>query len=96
MEATQFAYGQRTNLADPGFVPNVTELEKYYLTNEVVDAARAKIVANETFPVLYYDPTSYGASNESGTSHMAAVDYSGMAVSLTTTVNTIWGSRVST
>lgn len=70
-------------------------LERSYLTEEVAAAARAKIVDNATFPTSYYNPSNYYPSRESGTSHLATADGSGMAVSLTTTVNLIWGSRVS-
>jgi gamma-glutamyltranspeptidase/glutathione hydrolase len=73
----------------------VTELEAAYLTEEVAAEARAKIVSGETFPVSYYNPSNYYTTREGGTSHLAAVDGNGMAVSLTTTVNLIWGSQVS-
>lgn len=91
----RLAYGQRATLGDPAFTANVTSVERSYLTEEVVKAARSRIVAGETFPTSYYDPSEYVPSAESGTSHLATADASGMAVSLTTTVNTGWGSRVS-
>jgi gamma-glutamyltranspeptidase/glutathione hydrolase len=47
---------------------------------------RGKIRDNATFPVPYYDPSNYTVLDDHGTSHMAAIDQSGMAVSLTTTV----------
>ncbi|ORY23689.1 gamma-glutamyltranspeptidase [Naematelia encephala] len=94
LEATEFAYGQRSTLADPGFVANVTYLEQSYLTNATAATVRSLINDTATYPVTYYDPSTYFPSRESGTSHMAIVDGDGMAVSLTTTVNTIWGSRV--
>ncbi|ORY39482.1 gamma-glutamyltranspeptidase [Leucosporidium creatinivorum] len=94
LEATQFAYGQRTQYGDPAFTKNVTDLQQYYLTDSVVEELRAKIIDNTTFPVGYYDPSNYTATRESGTSHMAVIDSNGQAVSLTTTVNTYWGSTV--
>lgn len=57
---------------------------------------RAKISDNTTYAVEYYDPENYISLNDSGTSHMAAVDQWGNAVSLTTTVNFYWGSQVMT
>ena len=95
IEANKFAYGQRATFGDPAFTPNVTELERAYLTEEVAAEARAKIVSGETFPVGYYNPSNYYTTRENGTSHLATVDGNGMAVSLTTTVNLIWGSQVS-
>lgn len=96
IEANKFAYGQRATFGDPAFTPNVTELERAYLTEEVAAEARAKIVSGETFPVSYYNPSNYYTTREGGTSHLATADGKGMAVSLTTTVNLIWGSQVST
>lgn len=86
VEATRFAYGQRTEFGDPAFTPNVTELEAYFLTDEVADEVRSKIMDNETFPITYYNPENYQVLIDNGTSHMAVIDKDGMAVSLTTTV----------
>jgi len=95
VEATKFAYGQRATLGDPAFTSNVTMLENSYLTEEIASLARSKIVQNETFPVGYYNPSNYYPTRESGTSHLATADGTGMSVSLTTTVNLLWGSKVS-
>ena len=73
----------------------MTTLEQKYLTEQVVSSVRARIKDNATFPTSYYDPDKYIPTNEHGTSHMASVDDCGMSVSLTTTVNLIWGSRIS-
>ncbi|KAJ7870442.1 gamma-glutamyltranspeptidase [Mycena leptocephala] len=96
IEATRFAYGQRTQYGDPAFTANVTDLQQYYLTAEALADVRDKIQDNATFPVPYYDPSNYTVLDDHGTSHMAAIDQSGMAVSLTTTVNLYWGSQVMT
>ncbi|KAK7046979.1 gamma-glutamyltranspeptidase [Favolaschia claudopus] len=96
IEATRFAYGQRTQYGDPAFTSNVTDLEKFYLTPKAVDSVRSQIKDNQTFPLGYYDPTKYTPLEDHGTSHMAVIDGSGMAVSLTTTVNLFWGSQVMT
>lgn len=96
MEADKFGYGQRSTLGDPAFTENVTALEASYLTEEVGAAARAKITGDTTYPGTYYNPSNYApAQQEGGTSHLATVDCNGMAISLTTTVNLLWGSRVS-
>ncbi|WOO81105.1 Glutathione hydrolase proenzyme [Vanrija pseudolonga] len=96
VEADKLGYGQRATLGDPAFTANVTALEASYLTEPVIKAARARIHANTTFPPPYYNPDNYFPSREGGTSHLAAVDKDGNAVSLTTTVNLIWGSGVIT
>lgn len=95
IESTKFAYGERTQLGDPAFVPNASYIQTLFVSPE--DAARKAALINDTsvLPVAEYDPTSYlPASRESGTSELAAVDAEGNAVTLTTTVNLIWGSQV--
>ena len=94
VEANKFAYGQRATLGDPAFTANVTALEKSYLTEQVASEARTRISDDTTFATTYYDPSGYIPFEEGGTSHLAVVDGSGMAISLTTTVNLIFGSRV--
>ncbi|KAF9021815.1 gamma-glutamyltranspeptidase [Hymenopellis radicata] len=96
IQATKFAYGQRTNFGDPAFTKNVTRLEKTYLTEEVVEKVREMLPQNTTYVAKYYDPASYQVLSDNGTSHMVAVDKDGNAVSLTTTVNLYWGSQVMT
>ncbi|KAJ3744073.1 gamma-glutamyltranspeptidase [Lentinula detonsa] len=96
VEATRFAYGQRTEYGDPAFTPNVTELEAYFLTEAVVNETRSKIADNQTFSVPYYNPENYQVLIDNGTSHMAVIDKDGMAISLTTTVNNFWGSYLMT
>lgn len=95
IESTKFAYGQRATLGDPAFTANVSSLEQAYITEEVASLARERISDDQTFESSYYDPSGYFPSQEFGTSYLATVDGNGMAVSLTTTVNLYWGSRVS-
>jgi gamma-glutamyltranspeptidase/glutathione hydrolase len=95
IEATKFAYGQRATLGDPAFTSNVSSLEQTYITEDVASLARAKISDNQTHPSAYYTPSGYIPTQEFGTSYLATVDGNGMAISLTTTVNLYWGSRVS-
>lgn len=96
IEATKFGYGQRSLLSDPKFGNNTQQTELSFLSDAVVEEARSKIITNQTFGTEYYSPSGLVPGPESGTSHLAVVDGSGMAISLTTTVNTAWGSRVMT
>ncbi|KAJ6623712.1 gamma-glutamyltranspeptidase [Mycena sp. CBHHK59/15] len=96
IQATKFAYGQRTNFGDPAFTANVTDLEALYLEEATAESIREILPHNTTYPAAYYDPSAYQVLSDNGTSHMAAVDQWGGAVSLTTTVNLYWGSRVMT
>ncbi|KAI4526616.1 gamma-glutamyltranspeptidase [Schizophyllum commune Loenen D] len=96
IQATKFGYGERTGYGDPAYTANVTELELESLQPETVEAVRSLIADNETFTPSYYDPSGYIVLDDHGTSHLAAVDEYGGAVSLTTTVNLYWGSQVMT
>ncbi|KAF5346009.1 hypothetical protein D9758_013874 [Tetrapyrgos nigripes] len=96
IQATKFGYGQRTNYGDPAFTSNVTELEQFYLQESTAEQVRKLISDNATHTPSYYDPSNYTILSDHGTSHIATMDSNGMAVSLTTTVNLIWGSRVMT
>ncbi|KDQ59696.1 hypothetical protein JAAARDRAFT_175189 [Jaapia argillacea MUCL 33604] len=96
IQATRFGYGQRTNFGDPAFTRNVSVLEQEFLLESTAAAARAKINDSQTYNALYYDTNNYLVVNDSGTSHIAVVDHTGMAVSLTTTVNLYWGSQIMT
>lgn len=52
----QLAFGQRTDLGDPDFVPGVRAKEQQWLDPGAV-AARAKLLSDDrTFPPDYYKP----------------------------------------
>jgi gamma-glutamyltranspeptidase / glutathione hydrolase len=95
IQATRFGYGQRTNMGDPAFTPNVTELEAEFLLPSTAVEIRQKI-DNITHPTIYYDAANYQVEIDGGTSHLAVADGNGNAISLTTTVNLYWGSQVMT
>ncbi len=91
-EALRFAYGQRANLGDPSFVEGLTEYTKDMISPEAGKEIRSKINDKKTFDVAYYDPKGLESIDTPGTSHVVTADASGMSVSLTTTVNLIFGS----
>lgn len=94
VEAMRFAYASRSRMGDPNFVEGMEEL-----TNELVGDAKAKQEAEKTqddrtLGVEDYNPNGYYAVDNHGTSHIVTADASGMAVSLTTTVNLLFGARL--
>ncbi|KAI9147539.1 Glutathione hydrolase proenzyme [Paramyrothecium foliicola] len=93
-EAMRFAYGQRTKLADPSFVPGLEEFTRNMITPETGAELRARISDVRTQNVSAYNPDNYEILETPGTAHMVAADASGLAVSLTTTINLIFGSRL--
>ncbi|KAF4972559.1 hypothetical protein FSARC_906 [Fusarium sarcochroum] len=92
IEAMKFAYGARLRLGDPDFVDGVPELEHEMLNLTTAEKIRRKIDPWTTQDLEKYDPDGIYSSDGHGTSHVVTADADGMAVSLTTTVNLIFGS----
>ncbi|KAF7118642.1 hypothetical protein CNMCM5793_008180 [Aspergillus hiratsukae] len=93
-EAMRFGYGERTNLGDPLFVPGLDEYQENMLKQSTIDEIRRKISDVRTQNVSAYDPEGIESLNDSGTSHVVAADHTGLAISLVTTINTLFGSQV--
>ncbi|KAI3476575.1 hypothetical protein L1887_61817 [Cichorium endivia] len=98
IEANKFSYGERTNYGDPAYVNNVSRLEGEYLQLGFSQQKKRKISDDRTFPTAYYIPDNRDAEvlSDHGTSAITVVDADGMAISLTTTINTFWGSTLMT
>ncbi|OJJ36914.1 hypothetical protein ASPWEDRAFT_38574 [Aspergillus wentii DTO 134E9] len=93
-EAIRFGYGERTKLGDPLFLNGLDKYQANMLNQSTIDSIRAKISDVRTQNVSAYDPQGIESLNTPGTSHMAAVDHSGMAISLITTINLYFGSHL--
>lgn len=93
-EAIRFAYGQRTKMGDPSFINGLSKYTSEMVGPKTGAEIRSKISDTKTEGVAYYDPDGIESLDTPGTSHIVAADASGMAVSLTTTINTLFGSRV--
>ncbi|KAJ6109640.1 Gamma-glutamyltranspeptidase [Penicillium sp. IBT 16267x] len=93
-EAMRFGYGQRTEMGDPLFVPGLAEYERSLLEQSTVDEIRGKISDTHTLDVSAYDPAGIENRDTPGTSHIAASDHTGLAISVISTINTLFGSRV--
>lgn len=96
-EAMRWSYGMRTKLADPSFVEGMAEYQADMLSQETAAEVRSKISDTQSFlNTSYYNPDNIEVLSDHGTSHIVAADKSGLSVSTTTTINTIFGSRVMT
>lgn len=67
--------------------------------NEIINSTtaantRSLISDTHTQNVSYYNPSGYVVLTDHGTSAITVADASGMAIALTTTVNTLFGSQV--
>lgn len=93
-ESMRFAYAMRADLGDPSFVSGIDKFQQEMLSNVTAAQVRSKIKDNATFPVSYYNPAGLESIETPGTSHVVTADKSGMAISLTTTVNLLFGSHL--
>lgn len=93
-EALRFAYGQRSELGDPLFVDDMDVYQHQMLSNATVAAVRAKINPAHTWNTSVYDPSGFESLETPGTSAVVVSDASGLSIALTTTINTLFGSKV--
>ena len=93
-EAIRFGYGKRASLGDPDFVDGITTYEAGLLNQTFANEIRARISDKHTLNVSDYDPDGFESHENHGTSHVVTADASGMAISMTSTVNLFFGSRV--
>ncbi|TWU78994.1 hypothetical protein ED733_008293 [Metarhizium rileyi] len=93
-EAMRFGYGARAELGDPGFVDGLDEYEAHLLDEHHAKQTRLRISDDHTLPVSQYDPKRVKLPESHGTSHIVTADKSGIATSLTTTVNLLFGAQI--
>ncbi|XP_069703106.1 scoloptoxin SSD14-like isoform X2 [Periplaneta americana] len=90
-EAFKYTYGKRTQLGDPDFVP-ISQLIKQ-ITSE---AYAAEIRKNLSDCTTWQNASHYGGdfvfSEDHGTAHISVLAPNGDAVSVTSTVNQLFGS----
>lgn len=94
-QAFKFAYAQQQQIgdpADPAYKASVTE--------KMLNKTVAKVIREMTDNVTHQDKSFYNLKSYSpldgGTSHISIIDSQEMMVSVTTTINYWFGSRVMT
>lgn len=93
IEATKFAYADRILLGDPAF-EDVSQLLKRMQSDEYAAYLRGNIDEVETHDVDYYTRVGGDYVDAEGTSHVSVLSPYGDAVSVTSTVNYYFGSRI--
>ncbi|KAL9266071.1 Glutathione hydrolase 3-like protein [Drosera capensis] len=91
-EALKHMFAIRMNLGDPVFV-DIDEYTSDMTSYTFAQELRKKIFDNTTFPSEYY-LNRWSQLRDNGTSHFCIVDSERNAVSMTTTVNYIFGAAV--
>ena len=93
MEAFKFAFGKRSLLGDPAFNDQteinelIANLTSYDYASEIASKIKENVLSFEE-----YEP-AFDIVENAGTAHINVVDKDGMACSITSTVNTILGSK---
>jgi gamma-glutamyltranspeptidase / glutathione hydrolase len=81
-------------LGDPAFVTNLNTFQQEIINETTAERTRSMISDTHTLNVSAYDPQGYITLTDHGTSQVTVADASGMVISLTSTVNTLFGSQV--
>ncbi|KAL8937605.1 MAG: hypothetical protein Q9216_004345 [Gyalolechia sp. 2 TL-2023] len=94
VEAMRFGYGKRASFGDSDFLATFPEFETSILSDSYAASIRSRILDDRTQNVSAYDPDGFESHHDHGTSQISTADASGLAISLTTTVNLFFGSHV--
>ncbi|XP_077989784.1 glutathione hydrolase 1 proenzyme-like [Glandiceps talaboti] len=94
IEAFKYAYAQKTRLGDPLYVDDVKDLQNSMFSKAAALEIRNKINDNTTYPPDHYGP--FFPQSDHGTSHVSVIDNEDNMVSVTTSINTKFGSTVMT
>ena len=96
VEAFKYTFAERMDFGDPLFVTdvNLTLIVDKLMEEETGKEVQKKIT-DSTYEPSHYGDIKTSASNH-GTTHISVLDSSGMAVSVTTTVNLYFGSALIT
>ncbi|KAB5543711.1 hypothetical protein PHYPO_G00082670 [Pangasianodon hypophthalmus] len=89
IETLKFANGQRKNIRDPLHSQHRTQ---HLLDSAFVDHIRSMISSSGTHPVSYYNVTP--STDRFGTTHVSVLASDGSAVSVTSTINHLFGSGI--
>ncbi|CAD5209413.1 unnamed protein product [Bursaphelenchus xylophilus] len=93
IEASKFAYAQRSGLGDMDFERDALDLAKNITGKDWFAWVRSKI-DEVTHEDAYYGGDFHMAAPDHGTTHISVIDKDGNAVSVTSTINLILGARV--
>ncbi|CAL9045229.1 unnamed protein product [Musa banksii] len=92
IESLKHMFAVRMKLGDPDFY-NVTAVLSDMLSPKFAEDLKKTINDNKTFPPNYYGGR-WNLINDHGTSHLSIVDSDRNAVSMTSTVNSYFGSQI--
>ncbi|KAF3912775.1 Gamma-glutamyltranspeptidase [Dactylellina cionopaga] len=94
VEAMRFGYAMRAELGDPLYVDGLDAYQESMLTEATAAEIRSKINFQRTLNVSEYNPKGLESLDTPGTAQMSSADNNGLAISLTSTINLLFGSAV--
>ncbi|KAG1655138.1 Glutathione hydrolase 1 proenzyme [Nymphon striatum] len=92
IEAFKHGFARRSELGDPRFT-NMTEVVNKLLSRKYIAETIENIIDFKTFESAYYR-SKYANTEDHGTAHLSVVDSEGNAVSLTSSINLFFGSKI--
>lgn len=87
IETFKHAYGVRTRLGDPPFVPGIEEMIRNLTSKDYADYIRAKIDDNRTYTSYEFYGADFANPEDLGTAHVSALAPNGDAIAATGTIN---------
>ncbi|XP_071112216.1 glutathione hydrolase 1 proenzyme-like [Haliotis cracherodii] len=93
-EIFKYAYAHQGLLGDPSFVANMRNTSLNIIAKKYA-IELAKLVDNETHPISHYHPL-YAPEVNKGTTHVSIVDTTELMVSVTSSINQLFGSEIMT
>lgn len=93
-EAIKFSYAAHNELGDPDFVDGMAEFEAQMLDATRAAETRRRISDHHTLNTTDYNPKRLATPGSHGTSHVVTADASGLSITLTTTINLLFGSQL--
>jgi gamma-glutamyltranspeptidase/glutathione hydrolase/leukotriene-C4 hydrolase len=93
LETFKFGYAMRTYLADEQFA-DIAKTMANITSFDFADYLRGRINVSHTQDIAYYNSAFVAPFNAAGTSHLSILAADGSAVSMTSTINNLFGSRV--
>lgn len=92
VETFKFAFAERSSLGDEDFW-NVTEIVTKLTSFNYAKSIKQKINDKKTYGIQYYHP-HFANTEDHGTAHMNVLGPDGSAVSITSTLNHAFGSKI--
>ncbi|CAG9864724.1 unnamed protein product [Phyllotreta striolata] len=93
VESMKFAYGERSNLGDGNFVEGMEEFVEKLVSKEFAEETRSRIFDDRTFGDPAHYGSDVGSEADHGTGNVCAWGPSGDGISITSSVNNVFGAR---